>query len=198
VTTNPPSTHVRPSPEEIEFAVAYLNNNRNAAMTGRELWPNLAAGAQKGSLWTHRAGVELALRAVEERSHHQIRTLMEAFGAGEERRMEVVAGIINGFGEATNSDRMKSIEYADKREGRVTEEKHDDGFGGNILEGFVLGAFRFSSDGGDTGLSGYSREVPVYPDEGSGSTTFQAVADADGASPSPAGTACSPGTDTGA
>ena len=174
--TNLPSTYVRPSPEEIEFAVAYMNNNRNAAVTGRELWPNIAVTETKGALWTHRPGVLVALKAVEERSHHQIRMLMESFGAGEERRMEVVASLINGQGKATPSDRLKSIEYADKREGRVTEEKA--GVAVNVFTAVATGNGPFDSYCQDTGFCGVRTAVSVRPDQDGWPSAVSSMADA--------------------
>lgn len=174
--TNLPSTHVMPTRDEIEFAVAYRDNDYNASATGRELWPALSYASQKGSQWSRREGVRVALRAVEERNQHHIRVLMEANGAGEERRMEVVAGIINGFGEATNSDRLKSIEYADKREGRVTEENR--GVAVNVFTAVATRNGPSDPYSPDAGFCGIRTEVSLRPDQDGWPSAVSSVADA--------------------
>ena len=175
MTTNLPTVHVRPTREEVEFAVAYTENGYNASKTGYELWPTLGHPAQKGSLWSRREGVKVALRAVEERTKHQGRVLMEGYGAGEERRMEVVAGIINGFDKATNRDRLQSIEYADKREGRIQER---DNVRINVFTGVATGVGVSGPGRIDPGFSRVLVEVPTGPDETPWTPAFSPLADA--------------------
>jgi hypothetical protein len=160
----------------VEFAVAYQDNDYNGSATGRELWPSLGYAAQKGSQWARREGVKVALRAVEERDKHKIRVLMEANGAGEERRMEVVAGIINGFGKSTPSDKLKSIEYADKREGRVTEEKH--GVAVNVFTAVATGNGHLDPNRPDTGFCGVRTAVSVCPEQDVWPSAVSSMADA--------------------
>ena len=120
----------------------------------------------------------MAYDAIRERDENAIRVWFEKHGAGEERRVEVVAGIINGMGEARPGDRLKAIEYADEREGRV---KRDDGLAAtNVFTAFVLGAGVSSPVHQPAGLRGVCGEVHVCPEQGTRDCTVPALADAGG------------------
>lgn len=172
---------VDPQPEHIEFALKVYQAGgpeRRLSHIGRAMWPELKQPGQKAIRWWKKPEVQLAYRAVRERDENAIRVWFEKHNAGEERRVQVVAGIINGEKGASPTDRLKAVEYADKREGRVGR---DDGLAAtNVFTAFVFGAGVSPGLHPDQELCGVRSEVHVHPEQGTRDHAVPALADAAG------------------
>ena len=174
-----PAEHVVPTPEEIEFALLVQEHGGSVMAASKQMWPNLKHPQQRGYALKKKPAYDVAVRAIKERTKHEVRAILEAHGAGQEERLAAVAAVIKGQGQPSCGERLKYIEYADDREGRV-EEKHDGGGPNNFLEAIVLGAVRVCTDGSGAGLRGVCGDVSSHPDQEPWPTAVQAVADAEG------------------
>jgi hypothetical protein len=169
--TNQPSANPTPTREEVEFAVAYIDGEKKARAVGEGLWPELKSPQQKVYHWLKKAGVQTALKAVEERSRHQIRVWFEENKFGQEDRIKRIATIGKH-----SQDPLKYIEYADKREGRVTEEKH--GVAVNVFTAVATGNGHPDPNRSDAGFCGIRTAVSVCPEQDVWPSAVSSMADA--------------------
>jgi len=180
-----PSTTVVPTTEEIEFALLVTTEcNGNVAEAARKTWPTLKTAHQKGYNLTKKPGYQSALEVIKERTKHEVRAILEANNAGEKRRLEIVAAVINGSGGPTCGERLKYIEHADKREGRAEEKS---GVSINVFTAVATGNGPSDPYSPDTGFCGVRTAVSIRPDQDGWPSAVSSMADA-----GPSGT----GTDT--
>jgi len=134
----------RPSRRDIEIAVAFYEaggEDANFSEVGRRI-----RGDEIKYHWVwakrmwQRPEVQVAYRAIKEHNDQDIRMLAEECGAGVERRIEVLAAQVNGFGGAGPGDARHAIDMIAKREGRAWAKKEQSATATvGVLEAIVLG-----------------------------------------------------------
>lgn len=170
-----PTVDVVPTTEEIEFAVLVQEHAGNVTAAAKQMWPTLKHPHQKGYIWAKRPGYAVAIEVIKERTKHEVRAILEAHGAGEKQRLAAVAAVIKGQGQPTCGERLKYIEYADKREDRVEEKS---GATVNVFTAVATGTGVPSSFGDDAGFCAVRTAVSTRPDQDGWPSAVSPLADA--------------------